>query len=565
MSFRTLPFLLAAGLGLLVCVPAPSAPNADQLREDELAVRSASIGTDGASLIAFLRSRMRNDADPKRIASLIEKLGSDDFVERDQATDDLVAVGVQASDQLKKATKSDDVEVVRRAEDCLGRIEKVAGSAVTCSVARLLASKKPAGAAKALLAFAPLSDDDGVLDEVRAAVTTLAFVGGKPDPDVLAALKVEKKDARTALRRAIAAEALVRSGDAKQRKDMRQFLKDEDKQVRLRVGLALVDVKDKTAIPALINLMGDLTSEQSWPVEEILYSLAGEEAPDVALGADANSKKKFRQAWQKWWDKNEKKVDLAKVRDPRKLLGYTLIVEQDFRKGARQNGVVYELDDKGKERWKIDGLQWAYDARVVGKEHVVIAEYQSRQVTKRTFKNEVKWTKSFSNWPLEVQPLINGNILVTFTNSIVEIDKDGKDVKTYSVNVFNIVSAHKLRNGRIVYATQNGVIGFLDATGKQVSSFNTGQYIYQGGHIDVMSNGNVLVPVYAQSKVFEYDRQGKLVKQIQSTYPTSVQRLPNGNTLTASMYNQSVVEVDKNGKQIWTHRPNGRVYQAYRR
>ena len=58
-----------------------------------------------------------------KIAALIKNLGSADFDERQKATEGLTALGHEALEQLKKATKSDDAEIKTRAEKLVTEIE----------------------------------------------------------------------------------------------------------------------------------------------------------------------------------------------------------------------------------------------------------------------------------------------------------------------------------------------------------------------------------------------------------------------------------------------------------
>ena len=74
--------------------------------------------------------------DAKKIEKLIEKLGGDDFNDREKASAELDAIGAPALEALRKAAKNKDVEVSKRSADIVARIEKRG------ETARLLAPKK---------------------------------------------------------------------------------------------------------------------------------------------------------------------------------------------------------------------------------------------------------------------------------------------------------------------------------------------------------------------------------------------------------------------------------------
>ena len=88
-----------------------------------------------------------------------------------------------------------------------------------------------------------------------------------------------------------------------------------------------------------------------------------------------------------------------------------------------------------------------------------------------------------------------------------------------------------------------------------------------GGPIDAyaLPGGRVLVAENQQSRVTERDLKGKIVwEKALSQSPIACQRLPNGNTFIAT-YN-SVMEVTRDGKDVYSHSPGGNffIYGAQR-
>jgi hypothetical protein len=63
-------------------------------------------------------------ASPEKISKLIEKMGSSDFEDREEAQKQLDAIGEPALEALKKAMSSEDTEVRRRAEELIKKIER---------------------------------------------------------------------------------------------------------------------------------------------------------------------------------------------------------------------------------------------------------------------------------------------------------------------------------------------------------------------------------------------------------------------------------------------------------
>src|SRR5260370_31067684 len=99
--------------------------------------------------------------------------------------------------------------------------------------------------------------------------------------------------------------------------------------------------------------------------------------------------------------------------------------------GKFPTGKVVELGQNNNERWKIENLNYPVDAQVIGKDRVLVTEYQGRKVTERDHKGAVKWTKEVNNWPLSAQRLANGNTFIVMQNQLLEVNKEGKEV--YSI------------------------------------------------------------------------------------------------------------------------------------
>src|SRR5262249_10737746 len=140
-------------------------------------------------------------------------------------------------------------------------------------------------------------DDEVVVEEVKAALASVAVRDGKPDPVLVRALQDSNS-----LRRATAAEALSRVPDAELRATLRKMLQDPKPAVRLRVALALARTgKDPKAVSTLVASLADVPLPQARLAEEYLLELASDQAPKVTLGADDASREKARDAWAAWW------------------------------------------------------------------------------------------------------------------------------------------------------------------------------------------------------------------------------------------------------------------------
>jgi HEAT repeat protein len=521
--------------------------------------------TEGAAPLQEFKKRTLTEADRLRAQGLIKQLDDDtfdvreraqiahSFDVRERAQIALQEMGSGIAPLLRQAITGGEEEVKKRAQKCLDAIEKDRTSPLLPVQARLIALRKPAGAAEVLLAFLPFADEDTVFDEVRAALAAVAVRGGKADPALVKAL-----EDRLPLRRAVAAEALALGGAADQRPAVRKLLQDPDASVRLRVALALGASHEREAVPVLIDLLAELPTEKGIQAEMFLRGLVGERAPNVYLGPDDASRKRVREAWAGWWKTNGATVDMSRTNNAPRMLGYTLIVSTDFNR-------VFEVGLDGKVRWQLDNLQYPRDAVVLPGERILVAEQGIQRVSEWNAKKEMVWQKQVSGPPVGVQRMPNGNTLVVMVNGMVEMDRAGKDVFTYNRPNFDIMSGYRAPDGQAVIVTNNGMVVRLDASGKEVKTFHLGGQAPWS--VQLLPNGRVLVPLPNNNKVVEYDGDGKVVWEAAVQFPFSAQRLPNGNTLVASYNMMKVVELNRGGRVVWEYKCNGndRPYRAHRR
>jgi HEAT repeat protein len=226
---------LLAALVPAVLVPAGRPAEADSaVAEDEKMLKEARVTPDGPGLLAFFRERTLTDAEKERLATLVRQLGDDNFGVRERASHSLVKAGRLALPLLTAARNDEDAEVARRAVDCLREIEQGRDLILTAAAARVLAARKPDGAAEVLLAYIPSAADEDVEEAAVAALAAVGLRDGKALPAVTAAMK-DKEPARRA-----AAASVVGRGDAEQRKAAAALLQDADAKVRFHAAMGLV-------------------------------------------------------------------------------------------------------------------------------------------------------------------------------------------------------------------------------------------------------------------------------------------------------------------------------------
>jgi hypothetical protein len=527
------------------------AADPDELAAAEKTLKDAKLALDGPSLLTYFRQRTLSEADQKKLAAIVTKLGDDAFEVRLKAFRELQAAGRMARPFLVEALKDSDQEVVGSARALLKQLDDGSDLAVAAAAAKVLAARKPEGAVKVLLDYLPLAQDEALEEALYATLAAVGQTNGKPDPLIVTALAD-----KTPVRRLAALHVLSNAG-AEQRPAIRAALKDADPRLRFLAATTLLKAREKVGVDALITLLGEGPVELAWQAEDLLCRIAGEQKPEALAGEDDTSRRKCRKEWEDWWKTSSPKIDLAKISLEKGLLGLTVICEYD---GADGQGRVWVCRQDGKQRQEIKGgLGGPLDAHLLPNGNLLLAEYSGRRVTERDKTNKIVWQHAMNNMVLSAQRLPNGNTLIASMNEVREVTRDGKTVFTLSKPT--VYYATKLRNKHVLYIDANQIVE-VDAAGKQVRAINMPGIGW--GSVEKLPNGNYLAALYGGGRVVEVDNAGKVLWSINVGSPSQAMRLPNGNTLVSSVENRYVAEFNRAGKEVWKKQANGRVWRVRR-
>lgn len=499
--------------------------------------------TGGTASLDEFTKRTLTEADREKAEKLIHQLGDDLFDVRQKAKTELKNMGVVVVRMLKTAANDPEFQVSESARAVLQDIEADKAAPLSPVAARIVALRKPPGAAETLLAYLPFCDDDALLADVQAALNAVAYTDGKPAPALVKAL-----GDKAAVRRGAAAEALCVGPLGDDLPAVKKLLADEQPAVRLQAALGLAGgPHDRDAVPVLIALVGEPNGDVSDQAEEYLQRLAADHGPlELPVGEGARATRRDR--WAAWWKDNGERVALVDRFAPasfQRYLGYTLLVQPG-------NQQVIELGADNKERCQLTGLANPLDAEALPGDRYLVTEANAQRVTERDSKNKVLWTKSLPGFnPVSAHRLSNGNTFIVCRNHIVECTHDGKEIYSISRPMNDVLTAQKLRNNEIVIISSQAVVQRIDRTGRVLKSFPI-QNTWMVGN-DILPNGHVLIAFQPPAnKVVEYDAEGKPVWESSAVMnPMAAARSPNGNTLiTSQQWPNKIVEVDKSNKQV---------------
>jgi HEAT repeat protein len=544
-------------LALVIVLPTRNPVRAADSNEDEddkEILEKAKLGSDGPSLLEFLRKRTLTDEKHAQLRQYIRDLGSKRFAERRRASRELVAIGTPALPLLRQAVKDTDVEVARRAQKCLKSIQSGPGPELPAAVVRLLVRRPPPKTVETLLAYLPFADNEVVAEEVFLGLHSV----NRRDKQVAPALIAGLHD-QLPVRRGVAAYVVGKVGDAKQRAQVCNLLKDADLQVRFQAAYGLAAGGDKRAVPVLLNLLREGPDTLAWQAEEVLFRIAGEKSPAVAAVGDRNtSREKIAAAWETWWRDQGPKLDWKRIEVG--LLGGVIVAELE-------TDTIWEVSPGGKIRWQMDDIQGPYDVQVLSGGRFLIAEYLGQRVTERDRKGTVLWEKEIDD-PVACRRLPNGNTFIATSRSVLEIAPGGKEVYacTLPKEQQPVYGAHVVPGSHSVFlASKEGML-VLDTTQK-----GPAKKIDLGGEVsDVqgLSGGQLLITVVIgkTTKLKRIDAAGKQLEEWTTHGVSCATRLTNGNLLAGSKLGRTLCLLDsKSSAVIWKKRTEGRPIRLCRR
>ncbi len=264
-----------------------------------------------------------------------------------------------------------------------------------------------------------------------------------------------------------------------------------------------------------------------------------------------------------------------------------------YRVLAQDKGRLAIVGADGAVEWEVKCGHNAHDLSLLPSGNILFNS-GGAEVSEITPKKEVVWKyvakpKDGYKGRVEVhacQRLDDGNTLVAESGNarLVEVDKDGKIVKEVPLTVDKPAPhtdtrlVRKLENGHYLVCHENdGVVREYDGAGKVVWSYalDLNGRKASGGHGPEghgarcysavrLANGNTLIGGGNNNRVLEVNAEGKVVWSVDQkelpgitlAWVTTVAALPNGNVIFGNCHagpdNPQLIEVTRDKKVVWT-------------
>ncbi len=185
-----------------------------------------------------------------------------------------------------------------------------------------------------------------------------------------------------------------------------------------------------------------------------------------------------------------------------------------------------------------------------GNGKILLSNFREKLVIELNMNGEVTWQKKFDA-PWALRGLPNGHRLVSqlYDHSIVEFDKRGREIWRLNDLPGRIASIDRDSDGNLLVACPDLFKVYeYDRVGKLIWEMNTDGMTVQ---VNYLKNGNRLVAFVRPGKVMEIDRNGKMVSEITGHgEPLSARRTSRGTTLVTYSGNADFNEFDQSGELL---------------
>jgi hypothetical protein len=551
---------------------------------------------DPEQLIKFLNDRILNPDEIVRINRLLEKLSSESFEERLQASEEVAKLPPGAIPLIRKAAFIDstqlnttDFEKAYRAELALKKIELIPEAVICRAVVKALAPLEHPNKTETLIRYLNLAEGSVMVEEIQRTLMTAAVEDGKPNAKIL-----ELLNSPVPAYRILAGSILIEGGPTTARiripeghRQVWEMLKSEkDAEVRYQLLFTLATTsRDADAISKLLDLIPEMPRGYLWRMQDMLNNLAGVEAPKTPLSADKIGIEAYAKDWKTWWSSAKTKIDFEKWAYIPRIRGNLMLVTQDTRSNVTS---VQELNPDFSKKWQINNLMYISDVLPLPDGNIMLSDVQGRiqirstlgaQISAHTVKGNAK--RAISGQPHQLTSLPDGKVVIACRNCICVANADDPSEQEVIIErqSYDITSAARLPNGEYALMLQNNNNGqnsehlvFYDKSGKEIADkkIKTNPPYYLS-YMVALSDERLIVT--EQQKIVEYDiKTKKEVWSYDMPMCTSVQRLPNGNTLIVENANYGsgvnrILEIDPNKKEVWKYAlPQGqRIARAYLR
>jgi len=519
---------------------------------DDIIINKSGISTKPKDIQNWLQSRIPNVTNGIKAAKWVADLGNESFEVREQASRELLKLNNLAIFELKKAIKSKDIEVAKRASDCLEQISPHESIALKTAIIRILGESNPELVFEYFIKIADTPELDILTSEALLDALSITI---KSNPTLVQKLEdfAQTKDIKS---RILIARALAignPNGIA-----FRKLSTDDQAIVKANALLALLQEKDKKAIGLLITILPELKTNHLMPIAGLLNELIQDQASEKELAKEKPSavevQKLFASAWEVKNASTNLNIYSLNQLQPKRILAS--LAEPNL------SGKICSLNPDGSVRELFRNNSYADLACAINQSLFFLMERSRGHVIINNIGEIYERSDPLiSTFGLDTDGL--GKKFILNRKNLLVLDYTNKIIESIEVNN-DCLAGTRLINGDYAIVFKDKSLLILDGKNlkKEKTKISLGVIeptrTILGYQIQGTRSGSILIPEFGGKSVKEIDQTGKLIKTINLNISTGTSPIygatltmnSNGNFLIGTRLGQTVTELNMEGKEI---------------
>jgi len=519
---------------------------------DDIIINKSGISTKPKDIQNWLQSRIPNVTNGIKAAKWVADLGNESFEVREQASRELLKLNNLAIFELKKATKSKDIEVAKRASDCLEQISPHESIALKTAIIRLLGKSNPELVFEYFIKIADTPELDLLTSEALLDAFSITI---KSNPTLLQ--KLEDFSLTKDIKSRILIARVLAIGNPNGIA-FRKLSTDDQAIVKANALLALLQEKDKKAIGLLITLLPELKTNQFMPIAGLLNELIQDQASEKELGKEKPSAVELQKLFASAWNGKNASTNLNTYTfnqlQPKRILAS--LAEPNL------SGKICSLNPDGSVSELFRTNSYADLACAINHTLFFLMERSRGHVIINNIGEIYERSDPLiSTFGLDTDGL--GTKFILNRKNLLVLDYTNKIIESIEVNN-DCLAGTRLINGDYAIVFKDKSLIILDGKNlkKEKTKISLGVIeptrTILGYQIQGTRSGSILIPEFGGKAINEYDQTGKLIKTINLNISTGTSPIygatltmnSNGNFLIGTRLGQTVTELNLEGKEI---------------
>ncbi|MEI7852788.1 MAG: hypothetical protein WCJ06_03710 [Planctomycetota bacterium] len=519
---------------------------------DDIIIKKSGISTEPKDIQNWLQSRIPNVTNGIKASKWVIDLGNESFEVREQASRELLKLNNLAIFELKKAIKSKDIEVAKRASECLEHISPHESIALKTAIIRLLGKSNPELVFEYFIKIADTPELDLLTSEALLDAFSITI---KSNPTLVQ--KLEDFSQTNDIKSRILIARVLAIGNPNGIA-FRKLSTDDQSIVKANALLARLQEKDKKAIGLLITLLPELKTNQFRLIAGLLSELIQDQASEKELAKEEPSAVEVQKLFASAWEVKNASTNLnlytLNQLLPKRILAS--LAEPNL------SGKICSLNPNGSVSELFRNNSYADLACAINHTLFFLME-RSRGplITNNLGEIYERSDPLISTFGLDTDGL--GTKFILNRKNLLVLDYTNKIIESIEVKN-DCLAGVRLINGDYAIVFKDKSLLILDEKNlkKEKTKISLGVIeptrTILGYQIQGTRSGSILIPEFGGKAINEFNQEGKLLKTIKfsintgnsNIYGPTLTMNSNGNFLIGTRLGETVTELNMEGKEI---------------